>query len=88
MLNPKAFAHAVALVTAVFYIACWLVSYIAPEFIFNIAKSWIHSVNLESLRASNQMDPGTALLGLISISLLTWVTTYITIRLYNYLVKR
>ncbi len=88
MLNPKAFAHALTVVTAVFYVVCWLVSYVAPDFVFGIATSWFHTVNLESVKATTQMDLVTALWGLVSISVLTWVTTYASIWLYNYWAKK
>lgn len=83
MLNAKAFAHAATAVTAVFYVACWILSVVAPDLIFAIANSWIHAISLDSLRTTTTMSFETVLLGLISISLLTWVTTYATIWLYN-----
>ncbi len=83
MLNARAFANATTAVTAVFYATCWFLSSFAPNLIFGIAKAWMHSINIESLRATTSMSFGTILWGLISISLLTWVTTYAVIRLYN-----
>lgn len=88
MLNAKAFASAVTLVTAIFYIACWLLSTLAPDLIFNIAKSWIHSLSIDSLRSTTAMSLESVLFGLITISILTWITTYATIWLYNILAKK
>lgn len=88
MLNAKAFAHAATVVTTVFYLACWLVSVTAPDLIFAIAKSWFHSINIESLQASIPMPLETVILGLITISALTWMTTYATIWLYNQWAKK
>lgn len=88
MLNAKAFAHAATLVTAVFYLVCLLISYVASDLVFSIAESWLHSISLESLKVATTISLGTAVLGLISISLLTWITTYATIWLYNYFAKR
>lgn len=87
MLNAKAFANAVTIVTAAFYIACWLFSTLAPDFVFSIAQSWMHSINLESIKSTIAMPISTALFGLVTISGITWVTTYITIWLYNKLAK-
>ncbi|KKS62100.1 MAG: hypothetical protein UV29_C0023G0003 [Candidatus Collierbacteria bacterium GW2011_GWD2_42_50] len=78
MLSAKTFANATTTIMVVFYIACWLISTLAPDLIFGIANAWMHSINIESL-----ISFGTVLWGLISISLLTWITTYATIRLYN-----
>ena len=83
MLNTKAFANAATVIMAVFYIACALLSYISPNFIFGLANSWIHTLNIEAIRIDVQPNIGTLTYGLVSISLLTWVTTYAMIWLYN-----
>lgn len=88
MLNAKAFASAAAVVTAVFYIVCAALSYAAPDLIFSIGRSWMHTINLESVKAPFSLDTVTLLWGLITISAVTWVTTYATIALYNYLAKK
>lgn len=43
----------------------------------------VHTLNLESVRSSGAMPLGTAVYGLVSISAITWVTTYVMIGLYN-----
>ena len=83
MLNAKAFANAVTAVTAVFYILCLLISYVAPDLLFGIAQSWVHSLSLESLQVKTAISMGSAIWGLITISAMTWVTTYAAIWLYN-----
>lgn len=88
MLNAKAFANAGTTITVIFYIVCWLLSSIAPDLIFSISESWLHSINIESLKATTTMSFGTVVFGLISISLLTWITTYATIWLYNKWAKK
>lgn len=87
MLNAKAFANAATVVMVVWVVACALLSYIAPDLLFNIAKSWTHTINLESVRATFSPSIGSVLLGLISATGLTWVTTYATITLYNRLAR-
>lgn len=83
MLNAKAFANAATAITAVFYIVCAVLSYFAPDLIFNIAKSWMHSVNIESIKATFNPSLGVLLWGLVTLSAITWVTMYATIALYN-----
>lgn len=83
MLNAKAFANAATVVTAIFYIICVVLVYILPDFVFEIGKSWMHSINLDSVKAAATPNLGTALMGLITMSALTWVTTYAVIALYN-----
>lgn len=83
MLNATAFAHAATLVTAIFYVICVVLSYAAPDILFGIGKSWMHSINLESVKATSAPDMVTIIWGLITISAVTWVTTYAVIWLYN-----
>lgn len=83
LLNAKAFANAATVITAIFYLVCWLVSAIAPDLVYSFASAWIHTLNLESVRSSGAMPLGTAVYGLVSISTITWITTYVMIGLYN-----
>lgn len=83
MLNAKAFAHAVTVVTAVFYVICVVLSMLMPDLIFTISRSWMHTINLETIKSTSTPDMGTVIIGLISIAAVTWITTYITIGLYN-----
>lgn len=86
-LNSIAFANAAAAITALFYIGCTLLSLLAPDFIIGLAQSWVHSLNLEALKALNGFSFSAALWGLVTISALTWATTWATIELYNRWVK-
>lgn len=83
MLNAKAFANAVTVVTAIFYVVCWGLSVLAPDLIFTIGQAWAHTVNLESVKATATTEPTAVLFGLVSISVVAWITTYATIWLYN-----
>ncbi|OGH21555.1 MAG: hypothetical protein A2958_02390 [Candidatus Levybacteria bacterium RIFCSPLOWO2_01_FULL_38_13] len=88
MLKPVAFAHAVTIVTAVFYLLCALLVYSAPDLIFGITQSWFHGLNIEAARTAFPLSIERILWGLITISVVTWVTTYATIVLYNRLAKQ
>lgn len=83
MLNAKAFANAVSSVMAIWVLACALLSYMAPDLLFNVAQSWMHTINLESVKATFSPNLGLILWGLLSAVGLTWITTYGTISLYN-----
>ena len=87
MLDAKAFANAATVVMAVWVVGCALLSYIVPDLLFNIAQSWMHTINLESVRATFSTSLGSMFLGLISATGLTWITTYATITLYNRLTR-
>jgi len=43
----------------------------------------VHSLSLESLQVKTAISMGSAIWGLITISAMTWVTTYAAIWLYN-----
>lgn len=83
MLNAKVFANAAAAVMGVWVAACALFSYLMPDLLFSIAQSWMHTVNLETVKAAFAPDLGSLILGLATASGLTWITVYGTITLYN-----
>ena len=83
MLNAQAFATALTTVTLVVYVVCRVVSFIAPDFLFSVAKSWFHTLNVDSLKGTAPVDMGTFLLGAITLAVLVWVTTYASATLYN-----
>ena len=87
MLKHDAFANAATVVTVAVYIICLLLAYLSPNLLFGITKPWFHLLNLEVLRADRVAGPASVLLGLISIAAVTWVTTYVTIDLYNRFAK-
>lgn len=87
MLKPIAFANAFTAVWFVAYIVCWLLSALAPELIYTISKSWMHSLNLDAVRGTATLDLGPALLGAVTFSVFVWVITYAGATLYNRLAK-
>ena len=88
MLSSTAFAHAATIVVAVFYLACAAVSFVAPDFVSGLASSWIHSLNLEAIKIKGQLSVGTLAYGLVTISALTWITSYAFVKVYNRLAKK
>lgn len=87
IINAKAFANASTVVTVVLYVICRIASLIAPDFLFIIARSWFHTLSLDTLKGVTSLDLGTFLLGGLSLAVLVWVSTYVTIELYNRLAK-
>jgi len=83
MLDAKAFANAASAVMAIWVVACAAVAYIAPDLLFSIAQSWMHTINLESVKATFTPNLGSILWGLISATGLTWVSTFGIIYFYN-----
>ena len=83
MLNAKAFANAACAVMAIWVVACAALLYIAPDLLFSIAQSWTHNINLEAVRTSVAPSIGSVVWGLITVTGLTWITTYGIITFYN-----
>lgn len=83
VLKEQVFANATAVVMGVFYLACTVLSYLIPDVLFNLAKSWMHTISLESVKVSYVPSLDTLFLGFITAVGLTWITTYATIWLYN-----
>lgn len=83
MLNAKAFANAATAVSLGVYIVCRVISLVAPDFLFSVARSWFHTFSVDSVKGVAPMDMGTFLFGGVSMAILVWVTMYVTISLYN-----
>jgi hypothetical protein len=83
MVDSRALAHAVATVVGVGYILCRLIAAVAPEFLFNVGQSWLHTVNLEPLRATGSMSTGMFFLGLVTSVVVSWVAAFVTAELYR-----
>jgi hypothetical protein len=83
MIKPIVLANALATVVGAGYILCRLIAAIAPEFLFNVGQSWLHTVNLAPLRTTSPMPAGMFVLGLVTSVIVSWVTTYATAALYK-----
>ncbi|HKZ34951.1 MAG TPA: DUF5676 family membrane protein [Patescibacteria group bacterium] len=83
MIRSIPFAHAGAFLMAGFYLLCVTLSYIAPEFLFSIAQSWVHSLNLEVLRDMSPISPGSAVTGFLTSTGATWIVAYVFAETYN-----
>lgn len=87
MKKPVVLANAVTLALLVFYFACVILSFIAPDFLLSIGQSWVHTLNLEAARATNQMTLTGVIFGAITFGASVWVVVYLAAFLYNKLDK-
>ena len=83
MVKPIALANAAATVVALGYILCRLAAVVAPGALFEVGQSWLHTVNLEPLRATRPMSMGTFVLGLVTSVTVAWLATGATAALYR-----
>ncbi|MEO6508974.1 MAG: DUF5676 family membrane protein [Patescibacteria group bacterium] len=87
MINAKILANAVTTVWVTGYVICALFTYIAPNFVFGIASTWFHSINIDAIRTSMNMPIINLLFGIVSFGAVIWIGTFTVARLYNYWVK-
>lgn len=88
MHRPVALANSAAIVVVALSLLCWIFVTILPDFSFWIANSWFHMINLDVVRANQPVDLGTAILGAISLGIVTWVAFFAFAGIYNRLIKR
>jgi uncharacterized protein DUF5676 len=83
MIKPVALANALAVVVGAGYVLCRLIAAVAPQVLFNVGQSWLHTVNLEPLRTSGSMSARMFGLGLVTSMVVAWVLAYATAELYE-----
>ncbi len=82
MVRSTVLANAVATVVGAGYVLCRLIAAVVPQFLFDVGQSWVHTLNLESVRATRSMSVGMFVLGLVTSVIVSWVGAYATADLY------
>lgn len=85
--NPMATANAAGATTAVVFVACRLFVGLFPDFMFSIAQSWFHGIELTKLEVWN-ITPVAFLWGLLSSAIFAWIAGYLFAYFYNMFVKK
>jgi len=83
MVKPIILANTLTTVGLGLYVACRVLTLVAPDFIFNVGQSWFHTINIDALKTATPLDVGTFIFGAVTLGVLTWVTTYAAASLYN-----
>lgn len=83
MLNAKSFANAMTTVWAVGYLMCALLAFFLPDIFFRIAGSWFHAINIQTIRATDNMSLPAFIGGFVSFGIYIWLISFATISLYN-----
>src|SRR3954467_10855586 len=68
-------ASAAAIVAAVAYVVCLVISLVAPDLLLALFQTWAHSISVASLQTSPTFQVGPALVGLLTFSGFVWLTT-------------
>lgn len=87
MLKSVPFANAATIVVVASSVICWLATVIAPDFIFGLTNSWFHMINLDVVRLSQSASFGGALIGFVTLGVVTWIAVYAFAEIYNKLQK-
>lgn len=85
-LNEKAIANSLALVSAGFYLICVILTLLVPDLFLSFFKSWVHGVDITQIWAPSA-EPLSIVWGLISFTLVSWLTGYAFAKAYKYFVK-
>lgn len=88
MLKSVPLANAAATIMAIWVVGCALLSFVAPNLLFTLAQSWMHTINLNVVKTTFNPNLGSILLGFVSATILTWLTTYAFAQLYNQLAQK
>lgn len=84
-LNQMAMANAFGAVGAIFYIGCYLVAMIVPDLYKAVSASWLHMFDLSSIWKS---APSGFILGVVSFTIISWVSGWILAFAYNSFAKK
>jgi hypothetical protein len=76
-------AGAAAIVAAVAYVVCLVISQVAPDLLLALFQTWAHSFSVAPLQTTPTFQPGSAVVGLVTFSGFVWLTTAATAALYN-----
>lgn len=78
-------ANAFGAIGAVFYLGCYLIALTGPDLYKAVAQSWFHMMDLSSLWKS---APSNFLLGVVSFTIIAWVSGWILAFAYNFFNKK
>lgn len=85
--NPMATANAAAVTTGVVFVACRILVGVFPDWMFAVAQSWLHGIELTKISNWN-LSLSTFSLGLVSSVAFAWAVGYAFASLSNYFSRR
>ncbi len=85
--DPKATANAAGVTAAGLFVVCRLLVGAFPGFMFAVAQSWLHGIELTRLDTWN-LTTSTFTFGLVSSAVTAWLVGYLFAVIYNYFVQK
>lgn len=81
-----ALPNALAVTTAIVYVACRLLVIFLPDISFTIAQSWFHDISLSRQNVLS-VSLSSFILGIISSFITAWIIGYIFTSIHSYFNK-
>ena len=86
-IKETVFANAAAVWVAAVYLFCSLAFILFPQASLVVAQSWFHGFDFGRMWVDQPLR-SNFWLGLVSVVALTWVASWLFVRLYKYLATR
>lgn len=85
-MKTYAIPNALAVTTAIVYVACRVLVGIFPDTAITLAQSWFHGIELSKLGGWN-LTTQAFILGIISSTVTAWIIGYIFMKVYRLFAK-
>lgn len=84
-LNPIALGNGIGSATAILFVVCYLLAFVAQDLALRVGRSIFHFLSLETMAAAPKMpfDLGNFALGLIVLSASMWIFGWLFGKVYN-----
>ena len=83
-LNEKALANGMGTFGGVYYLGCYLAASLFPGLYKTVAASWLHMLDLST---SWKSAPSGLVMGLVSFTLVSWLSGLAIAKFYKYFVR-
>ncbi|MFA5933193.1 MAG: DUF5676 family membrane protein [Microgenomates group bacterium] len=86
MKNQYSLPNALAVTTAIVFVACRVLVGLFPDASFAVAQSWFHGIGINQIGTWN-LDMPSFILGLVSVTLTAWIIGYIFVKVNKLFVR-
>lgn len=76
-ISKLAFAHGLALASSIYYVTCYVLALIAPQFFLDISASWFHMIDIEKIGKATATSPLIFFSGLVTLAISAWLFGYV-----------
>lgn len=69
--------NAFALTSGVYYVGCYVLALVAPQFFMDVSASWFHMFDLTKFGQLTSTNPLNFVIGLVTLAVTAWVFGFI-----------